>query len=109
LTLRDGHCRHRLRTGSKRGQVAVEGFLSRRTSFVIAHRLSTIRNADQVQMLNEGEIAERGTHDSLMTASGFHHDLYMGQFRYEAELTPDDGREPVEVLEKQPVVAVGDG
>jgi ATP-binding cassette subfamily B multidrug efflux pump len=89
-------------------QAALEKLLSGRTSFVIAHRLSTIRNADQVQVLNEGEIIERGTHDSLMAAGGFYHDLYMSQFRYEAELTPDDGREPVEVLERQPVPAIGD-
>jgi ABC-type multidrug transport system fused ATPase/permease subunit len=41
-----------------------------RTSFVIAHRLSTIRNADQVLVLSEGRIVERGTHRALVSAGG---------------------------------------
>ncbi len=55
-----------------------------RTSFVIAHRLSTIRNADQVLVINNGEIVERGTHDELIAARGFYHHLYMSQFRGQA-------------------------
>jgi ATP-binding cassette subfamily B protein len=55
-----------------------------RTSFVIAHRLSTIRNADQVLVINDGEIVERGTHDELIAARGFYHHLYMSQFRGQA-------------------------
>jgi ABC-type multidrug transport system fused ATPase/permease subunit len=55
--------------------------LQGRTSFVIAHRLSTIRNADQVLVLDNGQIIERGTHKSLLAAKGFYHDLYMSQFR----------------------------
>ncbi|MFN2138295.1 MAG: hypothetical protein ACK2UK_20235, partial [Candidatus Promineifilaceae bacterium] len=55
--------------------------LSARTSFVIAHRLSTIRNADEVLVLNDGQIIERGTHKSLLAARGFYYDLYMSQFR----------------------------
>ncbi|MCK5317096.1 MAG: ABC transporter ATP-binding protein, partial [Anaerolineales bacterium] len=62
-------------------QGALEVLLAERTSIVIAHRLSTIRNADQVLVINEGEIIERGTHDSLMAAKGFYYDLYMSQFR----------------------------
>jgi len=71
-------------------QGALEKLLAGRTSFVIAHRLSTIRNADQVLVLNEGEIIERGTHDDLLLAGGFYHDLYMSQFRYGAELSAED-------------------
>ena len=71
-------------------QGALEKLLAGRTSFVIAHRLSTIRNADQVLVLNEGEIIERGTHDDLLAAGGFYHDLYMSQFRYGAELSAED-------------------
>jgi ATP-binding cassette subfamily B multidrug efflux pump len=56
-----------------------------RTSFVIAHRLSTIRNADQVLVLDQGRIIERGTHNSLMAQRGFYYDLYMSQFRRQAE------------------------
>jgi ATP-binding cassette subfamily B protein len=52
-----------------------------RTSFVIAHRLSTIRDADQVLVINDGEIIERGNHQSLIAQKGFYHNLYMSQFR----------------------------
>jgi ATP-binding cassette subfamily B protein len=51
-----------------------------RTSFVIAHRLSTIRNADQVLVIDDGRIIERGTHDSLLAEKGFYYRLYMSQF-----------------------------
>lgn len=62
-------------------QAALDQLLAERTSFVIAHRLSTIRNADQVLVLKDGEIIERGTHTSLLEAEGFYYDLYMSQFR----------------------------
>jgi ATP-binding cassette subfamily B protein len=62
-------------------QAALEKLLAGRTSFVIAHRLSTIRNADQVLVLNEGKIVERGSHKSLLDKKGFYYDLYMSQFR----------------------------
>ena len=52
-----------------------------KTSFIIAHRLSTIRHADMIMVINKGEIIERGTHQQLMAAKGFYHDLYMAQFR----------------------------
>jgi len=55
-----------------------------RTSFVIAHRLSTIRNADQVLVLREGRIVERGTHESLLAAQGLYSELYNSQFRRQA-------------------------
>lgn len=66
-------------------QKAFEGLLKGRTSFVIAHRLSTIRNADQVLVLKDGEIIERGTHTSLLALKGAYYDLYMSQFRREDE------------------------
>ncbi len=88
-------------------QGALEELLSGRTSFVIAHRLSTIRNADQVLVLNEGKIIERGTHDELMAASGFYHDLYMSQFRYDAATPADDGKEPREAVEMRPAGVAG--
>lgn len=62
-------------------QAALEQLLAGRTSFVIAHRLSTIRNADQVLVLKDGHIIEQGTHDSLLEANGFYHNLYMSQFK----------------------------
>ncbi len=66
-------------------QEALERLHEGRTSFVIAHRLSTIRNADQVLVLRDGEIIERGRHQSLFDARGFYHDLYMKQFRRRIE------------------------
>jgi ATP-binding cassette subfamily B multidrug efflux pump len=66
-------------------QQAFDKLLAGRTSFVIAHRLSTIRNADQVLVLNHGEIIERGTHPELLAQRGFYYDLYMSQFRHDAE------------------------
>jgi len=54
-----------------------------RTAFVIAHRLSTIRNADQVLVVNDNRIIERGTHESLLAERGFYYDLYMSQYKRE--------------------------
>lgn len=51
-----------------------------RTSFIIAHRLSTIRDADEILVINDGEIIERGSHRDLMAADTFYHRLYQGQF-----------------------------
>lgn len=62
-------------------QRALDELLRGRTSFVIAHRLSTIRNADQVFVLHEGRIIERGTHEELLAAQGLYYDLYSSQFR----------------------------
>ena len=73
-------------------QGAFETLLEGRTSFVIAHRLSTIRNADQVLMLQDGEIIERGTHNSLIDERGAYYDLYMSQFRDEDEGVSSNGR-----------------
>jgi ATP-binding cassette subfamily B protein len=69
-------------------QKAFDQLLEGRTSFVIAHRLSTIRNADQVLMLKDGEIVERGTHTELLALRGAYYDLYMSQFRREEEPQP---------------------
>jgi len=62
-------------------QQALMRLMDGRTSFVIAHRLSTIRDADCVMVIDEGEIIERGTHDSLLAQRGFYHNLYMSQFK----------------------------
>ncbi len=64
-------------------QEALMRLMQGRTSFVIAHRLSTIRDADQVLVIRQGEIVERGTHESLLQQKGFYHHLYMSQFKGE--------------------------
>lgn len=50
-----------------------------RTTFIIAHRLSTIQNADTILVLNEGEIVERGNHDSLLAQDGIYSQMYQMQ------------------------------
>ncbi len=69
-------------------QQALLRLLEGRTAFVIAHRLSTIRNADQVLVVNDQRIIERGTHDQLLALGGFYHDLYMSQYHRLEELIP---------------------
>jgi ATP-binding cassette subfamily B protein len=65
-------------------QKALLRLMEGRTSFVIAHRLSTIRDADQVLVINNGEIVEKGTHQQLLDAYGFYHHLYVSQFKGQA-------------------------
>jgi len=62
-------------------QKALLRLMKGRTSFVIAHRLSTIRDADQVLVINSGQIVERGTHQELLDLKGFYHNLYVSQFK----------------------------
>jgi len=64
-----------------------------RTTFVIAHRLSTIRRADQILVVEAGEIVERGNHETLYAAHGRYHDLYTKQHGVMANLflAPGEG------------------
>lgn len=62
-------------------QAALQKLLAGRTSFVIAHRLSTIRDADQVLVMEQGQIVERGTHEELLAQGGHYAQLYARQFR----------------------------
>lgn len=61
-------------------QSAMNRLLVGRTSFVVAHRLSTIREADQILVMNKGNIVETGTHEELLAQEGMYADLYNSQF-----------------------------
>ncbi len=61
-------------------QRALQIALAGRTSLVIAHRLSTVREADQILVIDEGRITQRGTHEELLAAGGLYADLYRTQF-----------------------------
>ena len=77
-----------------------------RTTFVIAHRLSTIRKADQILVIEDGRVIEKGTHTSLYQAGGRYYDLYTKQHGVESNLflAPGEGdqaEEPVEEVDKE--------
>ena len=74
-----------------------------RTTFVIAHRLSTIQSADQILVLEHGEIVERGTHDELLALNGRYRQLYDKQYRFEKDrfINPGEDFTP----EPEPLVA----
>ncbi len=64
-----------------------------RTTFVIAHRLSTIRGADQILVLEGGEIVERGTHGELLAANGRYRQLYDRQYNFETDQFVNPGED----------------
>jgi ATP-binding cassette subfamily B protein len=66
-------------------QRALKTALADRTSLVIAHRLSTVREADQILVIDDGRIVERGTHDELVGIGGLYAELYRTQFEGQAE------------------------
>lgn len=65
-------------------QNAMNELMKERTSLIIAHRLSTIQDADQIIVMDQGRIAEIGTHDELLKKGGKYYDLYMTQFAGQA-------------------------
>ena len=66
-------------------QRGMEALMKGRTSFVIAHRLSTIKRASRILVIEEGRIAEMGTHADLLRKRGKYYDLYTRQFRHQLE------------------------
>ena len=67
-------------------QAALAELLKGRTAFVIAHRIRTVRNADQILVLQEGRIVERGRHDDLVGRGGLYQEIYDAQLRDQEEL-----------------------
>lgn len=63
-------------------QKAMDTVIAGRTSFVIAHRLKTILNADEIIVLNNGKVMERGSHQQLLQKRGFYYDLYTSQMAF---------------------------
>ncbi len=61
-------------------QKAMRKLMENKTCFVIAHRLSTIQNADEILVVNHGEIVEQGTHTELMKRNGFYYQMYRAQY-----------------------------
>jgi len=76
-----------------------------RTTFVIAHRLSTIQSADQILVLEGGEIVERGTHHELLAAGGRYRQLYDKQYRFERDRFINPGEDFTPEPEQVPVTA----
>jgi ATP-binding cassette subfamily B protein len=66
-------------------QQGMDALMEDRTSFIIAHRLSTIKRADRILVIENGNIAEMGTHTELLKVKGKYHQLYTRQFRKEME------------------------
>jgi len=64
-------------------QRGMEAVMAGRTSFVIAHRLSTIKRANRILVIEDGRIAEQGTHAELLRAKGHYYQLYTQQFRHQ--------------------------
>ena len=62
-------------------QEAIDNLMKNRTVIVIAHRLSTVQNADKIVVINDGEIAEMGTHEQLLEQKGDYFALYSSQFK----------------------------
>jgi subfamily B ATP-binding cassette protein MsbA len=84
-------------------QSGLNHLMQGRTTFVIAHRLSTIRRADQILVVEQGSIVERGTHDSLYALGGRYYSLYTRQHGVETNLflAPGEG-DKVDVAEPEP-------
>ena len=88
-------------------QEGLSYLMAGRTTFVIAHRLSTIRRADQILVIEDGLIRERGTHSTLLAVRGRYYDLYTRQHAFESNLflAPGEG----EQVEEEAAVVNGGG
>ncbi len=86
-------------------QRGMEALMKGRTSFVIAHRLSTIRRANRILVIENGHIAEQGTHAELLKLRGHYYRLYTQQFRHEMEVQYGVAEETSEVSETSEVLS----
>ena len=90
-------------------QRGMEALMEGRTSFVIAHRLSTIRKANRIVVIENGKIAEQGTHAELLKLGGHYYRLYTQQFRHELETQYGfDETVGIKVAEEEPEAMVAD-
>ena len=76
-----------------------------RTTFVIAHRLSTIQSADQILVVEKGEIVERGTHEELLALAGRYRELHDRQYKLELNRFINPGEDFTPEPEPEKVVA----
>jgi subfamily B ATP-binding cassette protein MsbA len=88
-------------------QEGLAHLLQGRTTFVIAHRLSTIRRADQILVIEQGEVVERGTHAELLARAGRYFEMYTKQHGVEANLflAPGEGDKPPADAGTEPAAA----
>jgi ATP-binding cassette subfamily B protein len=73
-------------------QKALDQLMKGRTSFVIAQRISTVLNADQILVLDQGEVVARGKHEELLESSEIYAEIYTSQLVGDVEMTEDGGR-----------------
>jgi ATP-binding cassette subfamily B protein len=88
-------------------QQALEYLMQGRTSFVIAQRLSTVRAADQILVLDKGDVVARGTHESLLRTSGLYAEIYNRQLRPQEQLPPPISEENVPLAKAKAVATAG--
>ncbi|HEX2997047.1 MAG TPA: hypothetical protein VHP14_19655, partial [Anaerolineales bacterium] len=82
-------------------QTALDTLMEGRTTFVIAHRLSTVRRADLILVMDEGRIAQRGTHEELLRTGGLYKEIYdlqlMDHAQFSEETEETEEAEPVDI------------
>ena len=62
-------------------QQALKGIMEGRTTFIVAHRISSVKDADEIILLDEGRIIERGTHQQLLNRKGEYYNIYSQQYK----------------------------
>lgn len=70
-------------------QQALKNVMEGRTTFIIAHRISSVKDADEIIVLDDGQIVERGTHEQLVKQRGKYFEIYSQQYKDFEEFTED--------------------